>query len=96
MDQVKELDRNYNDIEFSCSMICFSLIRFISDHIQDLSVPIVHQILENNDIPCVLVPLLDIRPWVRLNIKGETEIFEDQKWNVQKPEDKGRVPKIEA
>jgi hypothetical protein len=37
-----ELSRNATDIEFQCSMICFSLIRFISDHLRDLSVPIVH------------------------------------------------------
>lgn len=58
-------------------MICFSLIRFISDYMSDLSVPIVHQMLENNDIPCVLVPLLEIKPWIRLNAKGEKELYED-------------------
>lgn len=61
-------------------MICFSLVRFISDYMADLSVPIVHQLLENNDIPCALVPLLEIKPWLRKNHRGETEIFEDQRW----------------
>jgi len=30
------------EIDFSCAITCFSLIRFISDHMSDLSVPIVH------------------------------------------------------
>ena len=61
-------------------MIALSLIRFITDHMETLPVPIVHQLMENNDIPCVLVPLLEHRPWLRKNAKGEDEKFEDQKW----------------
>lgn len=61
-------------------MTALSLIRFITDHLADLSVPIVHQLMENNDIPCVLVPLLEMKPWLRLNVRGEMEKFEDQKW----------------
>jgi zinc finger MYND domain-containing protein 10 len=37
-----ELERNASDIEFQCAMIGFSLIRFISDHLSDLTVPVVH------------------------------------------------------
>jgi hypothetical protein len=96
MDRTQELEKNHEDIEFSCGMICFSLIRFISDYMSDLSVPIVHQMLEANDIPCVLVPLLEIKPWLRKNKRGENEIYEDQKWRVIKPEDESRLPKIEA
>ena len=65
------------EIEFSCAITCFSLIRFITDHMNDLSVPIVHQMMETNDIPCVLVPLIELKPWIRKNKKGEMEKFED-------------------
>jgi hypothetical protein len=33
--------------------------------------------MENNDIPCVLVPLIELKPWIRKNSKGEMEKFED-------------------
>jgi hypothetical protein len=33
--------------------------------------------MENNDFPCILVPLLELKPWLRKNSKGETEKFED-------------------
>ena len=36
--------------------------------------------MENNDIPCVLVPLLEAKPWIRVNAKGQEEKFEDQQW----------------
>ena len=96
MDSVKELEKNARDIEFSCAMICFSLIRFITDHLKDLSVPIVHQLMENNDIPCILVPLLELKPWIRKNAKGEKEKFEDQQWKVIPKNEETKLPKIEA
>ena len=52
--------------------------------------------LENNDIPCVLVPLLEIKPWIRKNQRGETEVFEDQRWQIRKDDQAARVPKVEA
>lgn len=77
-------------------MSCFSLIRFVSDHMESLPVPIIHQMFENNDIPCVLVPLLEYKPWLRKNSKGDMEKYEDNKWSEILPHEKGRVTKIEA
>lgn len=96
MNQADELDKNCKEISFSSSMICFSLIRFISDHLKDLSVPIVHQMMENNDIPCILVPLIELKPWLRKNAKGEMEKFEDQKWMKIPANESTKLPKIEA
>ncbi len=92
----EDLQRQFDEINFNTSMCCFSLIRFITDHMSDLSVPIVHQMMETNDIPCVLVPLLEMKPWLRKNTKGETEKFEDQRWVLVPPKELNRVPKIEA
>jgi hypothetical protein len=33
--------------------------------------------MENNDIPCILVPLLEEKPWIRTNAKGDLEKYED-------------------
>ena len=52
--------------------------------------------METNDIPCVLVPLLEMKPWLRKNTKGETEKFEDQRWVLVPAKELHRVPKIEA
>lgn len=92
----EDLKNQLEDIEFACAITCFSLVRFISDHMQELSVPIVHQMIEMNDIPCVLVPLLESKPWIRKNKKGEIEKFEDQKWVKVPPQDVNKMPKIEA
>jgi hypothetical protein len=84
------------EIEFHCTMTCFSIIRFISDHCETLPLPIIHQMMENNDIPCVLVPLMELKPWLRTNAKGEQEKFEDQKWQVIEPHERGKLTKVEA
>lgn len=73
----QEMDEQFKDVDFKSTMSCFSLIRFISDQMETLPVPIIHQMMENNDIPCVLVPLLEAKPWIRTNAKGEQEKFED-------------------
>jgi len=77
-------------------MCCFSIIRFITDYMPDLSPHVTHQMTEHNDIPCALVPLIELKPWLRKNKKGETEKFEDQKWSIVPPAELNRVSKIEA
>jgi hypothetical protein len=52
--------------------------------------------METNDIPCILVPLLEMKPWLRKNTKGEVEKFEDQRWSVIAPGEMNRVTKMEA
>lgn len=52
--------------------------------------------MEANDIPCILVPLLEMKPWIRKNVKGDTEKFEDQKWQVVPEKEQNKITKIEA
>lgn len=96
MSPKEELQKQADEIEFSCSMISFSLVRFITDHVHELPVPIVHQLMEVSDMPCVLVPLIETKPWLRKNQKGNIEKFEDQKWQVVDQKDSNKVTKIEA
>ena len=42
MTPVQELQKQADEIEFNCSIIAFSLVRFITDHLHELPVPIVH------------------------------------------------------
>jgi hypothetical protein len=38
----EELQRQFDDIEFSSTMTCLSLIRFITDHMEGLPASIIH------------------------------------------------------
>jgi hypothetical protein len=92
----EELKKQSDEIEFSCSIIAFSIIRFITDQLHELAVPIVHQLMEISDMPCVLVPLIELKPWLRKNSKGEIEKFEDQKWQVVPKNETNKITKVEA
>lgn len=77
-------------------MTALSLIRFVTDHMTELSVPVVHQLMENNDLPCVLVPILEMKPWIRMNAKGDMEKWEDQQWKDWPADQRQKLTKIEA
>ena len=91
-----ELVKQADEIEFNATMAAFSLIRFVTDHMSELSVPVVHQLMENNDLPCVLVPLLEMKPWIRMNSKGDLEKWEDQQWRDWPIDQRGKLTKMEA
>lgn len=61
-----------------------------------MGVSIVNQMTEQNDIPCLLVPLLELRPWERRNTKGELERYDNQKWEAVPASEEQRISKIEA
>jgi len=62
---IDELNRHKLEIHFKCAMSAFSMIRFVTDYMDDLPAPIIHQMIDCNDIPCALVPLLELKPWIR-------------------------------
>lgn len=51
-------------------MMCLSLIRYISDYVRFLPLGIVHHLLVETDILCLLVPLIEDKPWLRKTAKG--------------------------
>jgi hypothetical protein len=52
--------------------------------------------MEVSDMPCVLVPLIELKPWLRKNVKDELEKFEDQKWVVVPKGETNKITKVEA
>lgn len=51
-------------------MMCVSIIRFITDYIKYLPVSIGHHLLVDNDILCILVPLIEEKPYLRNTKNG--------------------------
>ncbi len=52
--------------------------------------------LLETDILCILVPLIEEKPWLRTNSKGEREVYENQKWVLVEKNDYSKVPKQEV
>ncbi len=92
----QELEHQEKTIELSVGMTSVSLLRFVSDHINDMSLGVARQIMEEDDILMVLVVLMEQKPWIAKNNKGQRMRFENQKWEVIPPGEFNKVPKMEA
>lgn len=92
--------------------MCLSIIRFITDYVRHLPVSVVHHLLDVTDILCVLIPLIEIKPWIRttsngklrtkdrmvelIDYQGNREKFENNKWVIVEKNDYSRLVKLEA
>jgi hypothetical protein len=90
----EELDSRLKEIEIQVNMACISILRYITDHLNQLAFPIRHHLTNVKDILILLVPLLEYKPWVRINTKGKEEVYESNHW-VEK-NSSVKLNKIEA
>ena len=99
---IKEMEQKYKEIEFGIAMSCINILRYISDHLEQLPFPVRHHMMNVKDIPVLFVTLMELRPW-RRNIKKydekskknvETiEIYENNNWTSLIEH---KFPKLEA
>ena len=89
----EELQYQLKELEFGMGISCLSIVRFITDHLEGLTLAVVQQLIEQCDIFCVLVPLMETKPWVKDTKNGKL-IYENQQW--LKLRDSAKVPKVEA
>lgn len=77
-------------------MMCISIIRFLTDYVRYLPVSVIHHMLEVTDILCVLVPLIEDKPWIRKGANGEREKYENGKWMIVDKGEYSKIVKLEA
>lgn len=87
------LDQQISNTEFSLGIVCLSLLRFITDHLHGMPISLIQSLVEDCDIFCILVPLLEKKPWIKTTQRGKL-IFENQEW--QPYIDTAKIPKTEA
>lgn len=88
--KIKSADETENDMEnkeilmgFNISMACVSIIRYITDHLEQLPFPITHYLLNSKDIPLMLVELIDSRPWEVNNEEGELSFIYNENMFIE-------------
>lgn len=89
----QDYNTQINELDFAMGIESLSIIRFISDHLKDFSLSVVQQLVEQCDIFCILVPLMETKPWKK-NTKAGKMVYENQQW--QKSKDIMKIPKAEA
>ncbi len=74
-----DMDEKFNEIEFYTAMGSISILRYITDHLSQLSFPVRNHIMNVKDVPLLLVALMDNQPWKIENRNG-TFIYENNHW----------------
>ena len=99
---IKEMEEKFKEIEFGIAMSCINILRYISDHLEQLPFPVRHHMMNVKDVPILFVTLMELRPWrrkiMKFNEKSKKkeeieEIYENNNWTsliVHK------FPKLEA
>lgn len=90
---LEEFKTQIHELDFAMGIQSISIIQFISDHLSGLTLSIIQQLVEQCDIFCILIPLMEQKPWIRVDKSGR-HIFEDQHW--EKARDSIKMPKVEA
>ena len=79
-------------------MKCVSILRYLTDHLENLTLGVTTRLMITQDIPIVLANLLEMKPWLKVsNVGGEniSRVFEGSDWILEE-ETTNAMPKIEA
>lgn len=90
-----ELQRQQKDLSFTIGLKCLTLLSFIVDRADSLTIAIIRRLVVTHDVPCLLSEILHCKPWLR-NVNG-VEKFVDGKWiRCGRDDDLSKVTKAEA
>ncbi|XP_071351391.1 zinc finger MYND domain-containing protein 10 isoform X1 [Trachinotus anak] len=90
---IEELQIQSAALEFEISLKAVSVLRYITDHTNSISV--INRMLCTHNVPCVLVQLIDCCPWSRCR-EGEVEKYINSKWQKIPQEDKLKMTKLDG
>ncbi|XP_031702332.1 zinc finger MYND domain-containing protein 10 [Anarrhichthys ocellatus] len=92
-DLMNELQMQSAAGEFEISQKAVSVLRFITDHTESISV--INRMLCTHNMPCVLVQLIDCCPWSRCK-DGEVEKYINGRWQKIPVEDHLKMTKLDG
>ena len=90
------MEKQRKVMEFNLGILAISMLNCISENIESLDMGSIQRLMEKRDFVVLLVELLEVKPWIRRNTKGERLKFENQNWVVIPPNEFQKVPKIEG
>ncbi|XP_046882428.1 zinc finger MYND domain-containing protein 10 isoform X1 [Hypomesus transpacificus] len=90
---LKELQEQNTALEFEISLKALSVLRYITDHANSISV--INRMLCTHNLPCLLVQMVEHSPWSRYT-SGNTEKYIDGKWQKIPPQDHLKMSKLDG
>ncbi|KAF5903716.1 zinc finger MYND domain-containing protein 10, partial [Clarias magur] len=95
INSVEELQNQSSMLEFELSLKALSVLRYITDQVESVSLSILTRMLNVHNLPCVLVQLVEHCPWSRRS-GGRLQKYESGKWREIPAEDQLKMTKLEA
>lgn len=107
---ISELERQKRDMLYKIGLRCVSILNYIVDKVEALSLSAVRRVVVTHDVPWLLSDMLHFRPWQR-KVKGYFEryigrlllhvcflldLFLDEKWQKVEGEQFSQISKYEA
>lgn len=90
----EELERQQKDLNYKIGFRCLTILSFLTDKLDTLSIGIVRRMVVTHDVPCLMSEILHCRPWIR-NVNG-IEKYIDDKWMSVDGLDIMKLTKVEA
>ena len=85
-DVLDEIKRHQREISFQIAMKSITILRYLSDYVDDLPLGVSTRLVITHDVPVLLVQLLELQPWIK-----QQQVFEGSSW-IQNT---SSIPKIE-
>ncbi|XP_071016610.1 zinc finger MYND domain-containing protein 10 [Oncorhynchus clarkii lewisi] len=90
---IQDLQGQNAALEFEISLKALSVLRYITDHTDSISV--INRMLCTHNLPCVLVQLVQHSPWSRYSA-GVMEKYMNGKWQKVPSEDRLKMTKLDG
>ncbi|XP_020854950.1 zinc finger MYND domain-containing protein 10 isoform X1 [Phascolarctos cinereus] len=92
---LQELQKQAQTMELEISLKALSVLRYITDSVDSLSLSTLTRMLSTHNLPCLLVELLENSPWYRQE-GGQLKRFEGGRWQIVTTKDYPRLTKIDG
>ncbi|KAM3622208.1 uncharacterized protein V6R79_021821 [Siganus canaliculatus] len=90
---IEELQKQSAALEFEISLKAVTVLRYITDHTESISV--INRMLCTHNMPCILVQLIDCCPWSCYK-DGELQKYINGRWQKIPVEDHLKITKLDG
>ena len=74
MTDEEEMNIKLNEMELPIAISCISIVRYISDHLNNLPFPVRHHLINVKDVLLILIPILECKPWIKKDKNGKIKV----------------------
>ncbi|XP_027988563.2 zinc finger MYND domain-containing protein 10 isoform X2 [Eptesicus fuscus] len=92
---MKELQTQAELMEFEIALKALSVLRYVTDCVDSLSLSALSRMLSTHNLPCLLVELLEHSPWTRRE-GGKLQQFEGGRWQAVAPSEQQKMSKLDG